>query len=374
MKYRDPSTGQFRDLHFKVSDTLPIGFVGAYSGVTAPEGWLICDGAAVSRTAYSALFAAIGTTYGAGDGSTTFNLPDYRDRVPVGLDANDSDFNVLGKTLGSKSNTYDLTHKHTQGNTGAATGNTGSTTLTVNQIPSHTHGQYLNSEYGEKQPYALSGGGGSAMTGYYVNTSNVSKTTKDRQVTTGATGGGQGHTHSLNNHTHTNPATNNALGNTVISTIQQSIVTNYIIKAYQVVAAPGTVKNEYTESDKHVYSTNYVNDKLAGIIESGSNENGNWIKYVDGTMICYGLTTLTAITSRSAGGLSYYSAGTEITLPQTFIDTNYRFQSTIDMANMNYFAQSYLGAISSSTMQVSFVSTGQNETRNIHWQAIGRWK
>lgn len=51
------------------------GMVSPYGGSVAPDGWLICDGSAVSRTTYSALFAVIGTTYGAGDGSTTFNIP-----------------------------------------------------------------------------------------------------------------------------------------------------------------------------------------------------------------------------------------------------------------------------------------------------------
>ena len=60
------------------------GIVQMYAGSTAPSGWLMCDGSAVSRTTYSALFAVIGTTYGTGDGSTTFNLPDFRNNFPVG--------------------------------------------------------------------------------------------------------------------------------------------------------------------------------------------------------------------------------------------------------------------------------------------------
>jgi microcystin-dependent protein len=62
------------------------GEVKMYAGwpSPAPPGWLVCDGSAVSRTTYDALFAVIGTAYGAGDGSTTFNLPDFRDRFPVG--------------------------------------------------------------------------------------------------------------------------------------------------------------------------------------------------------------------------------------------------------------------------------------------------
>jgi microcystin-dependent protein len=63
---------------------VPTGFLAAFAGVTLPTGWLACDGAAVSRTTFAALFTAIGTTWGAGDGVTTFNVPDLRDRVVVG--------------------------------------------------------------------------------------------------------------------------------------------------------------------------------------------------------------------------------------------------------------------------------------------------
>ena len=60
------------------------GTIIAYGGVSAPAGYLTCDGAAVSRTTYAALYAAIGTTWGVGDGSTTFDLPDLRGRSPLG--------------------------------------------------------------------------------------------------------------------------------------------------------------------------------------------------------------------------------------------------------------------------------------------------
>lgn len=62
----------------------PIGTILPYGGATAPSGWFICDGTAVSRTSYSELFAVIGTSFGSGDGSTTFNLPDMRESVPKG--------------------------------------------------------------------------------------------------------------------------------------------------------------------------------------------------------------------------------------------------------------------------------------------------
>ena len=73
-----------------------------YGGATAPSNYMICDGTAISRTDYAKLFNVIGTTYGAGDGSTTFNLPNLKGRAPVGYDSSQSEFNTLGKTGGSK--------------------------------------------------------------------------------------------------------------------------------------------------------------------------------------------------------------------------------------------------------------------------------
>lgn len=65
----------------------PAGIIAPYAGSTAPVGWLICDGSAISRTTYVKLFTAISTTFGNGDGSTTFNLPDLRGRFPLGRDS-----------------------------------------------------------------------------------------------------------------------------------------------------------------------------------------------------------------------------------------------------------------------------------------------
>ena len=75
-----------RDYNTNVDFSLPAGLVLPFAGATAPDGFLLCYGQAVSRSTYADLFAAIGTTYGAGDGSTTFNLPDLRGRVAAGKD------------------------------------------------------------------------------------------------------------------------------------------------------------------------------------------------------------------------------------------------------------------------------------------------
>lgn len=100
----------------RIADTLPIGAIIEWDSDLIPENWLLLNGQAVSRTVYSELFDLYGTTYGTGDGSTTFNLPDRRTRVSVGKDINDDDFMALGVTGGEKEHT-----------------------LTVDEMPRHDH-------------------------------------------------------------------------------------------------------------------------------------------------------------------------------------------------------------------------------------------
>lgn len=69
-----------------VTGLIPAGSVIPFAGSTAPANWLLCDGSAVSRSTYANLYAVVGITYGSGDGSTTFNLPDMRGRIPAGKD------------------------------------------------------------------------------------------------------------------------------------------------------------------------------------------------------------------------------------------------------------------------------------------------
>jgi len=79
---------------------LPLGVVLPYAGLTAPAGFLLCDGAPYSRTGYAGLFSQIGTTFGAGDGTTTFNVPDMRGRFPIGLGTLDTDTYGMGAVGG----------------------------------------------------------------------------------------------------------------------------------------------------------------------------------------------------------------------------------------------------------------------------------
>ena len=103
MKYK--YNNEWKDLKIKASDTVAIGTIVPFGGNVAPTNWLICDGSAVSRTTYADLFAVIGTSFGEGDGSTTFNLPDFKDRTPVGVNASGNHFKTIGSKYGEETHT-----------------------------------------------------------------------------------------------------------------------------------------------------------------------------------------------------------------------------------------------------------------------------
>lgn len=120
---------------------IPTGSIMAYAGSTAPDGWLLCNGAAINRTTYANLWALISSTYGSGDGTTTFNVPDMRSRMPIGAGAGTGlTTRALAATGGAETVTIASgnlpTHQHTishgHANTIAAT--------TGGQSVDHSHG------------------------------------------------------------------------------------------------------------------------------------------------------------------------------------------------------------------------------------------
>lgn len=129
---------------------LPTGAVVPFAGSTAPTGFLLCDGAAVSRSTYATLFAVVGTTFGEGDGSTTFNVPDLRGQTVVGVAGDWSELDAVGKTHGARTHTLSESempaHVHS-GPSHTHTGTTGSSTVdatVANGVATGTNGSSTN--------------------------------------------------------------------------------------------------------------------------------------------------------------------------------------------------------------------------------------
>tara|TARA_Y100001937_G_C7094750_1_gene319583 strand:- start:857 stop:1405 length:549 start_codon:yes stop_codon:yes gene_type:complete len=146
---------------------IPTATIVPWTTSSIPTGFLECNGAAVSRSTYAALFAIIGTTYGTGDGSSTFTLPDLQDKVAVSKSNN----KALASTGGANTVT----------STGNVGGSTANASLTTAQLASHQHDVLLGNYDGNSSgyPYKNSGGGATTIQTYY------------------ATGQGGGHSHNM---------------------------------------------------------------------------------------------------------------------------------------------------------------------------------
>lgn len=163
-------------LKSKANQAAPPGVIQGFAGATAPDGWLLCNGAAVSRSTYADLFAQIGTTFGAGNGSTTFNVPDYRGRVIVGK-SSDAEFSTIGQVGG------EIKHQ-----------------LTVGEMPAHNHSAWTDVQgYHNHRVanYGTSGSGYGLRDASNATSSGTGYTSVDgghgHNVGIGNTGGNQGH-------------------------------------------------------------------------------------------------------------------------------------------------------------------------------------
>lgn len=177
------------------------GAITAYAGATAPSGFLLCDGSAVSRTTYADLFAITGVLYGAGNGTTTFNLPDLRGRVAVGVD------NMGGSDAGR------LSSANTLGTAGGAETHT----LSAAETPSHTHSFSAATSTDGAHTHSTKGEDGDGIAGS-ANTYHVSGS----GAQTGASAG---------SHSHTVSGTTGSAGSGGAHNNMQPFITlNYIIK------------------------------------------------------------------------------------------------------------------------------------------------
>jgi len=214
--------------------TVPTGCITMYGGTNdfIPAGWIICDGSAVSRSTYAKLFTVVGTIYGSGNGTTTFNLPNMQSRFPMGVGVGGG--NYLGNLGGNTTKTLGVTeipaHTHdvASSTTGAGGGHSHTVTGTTNEAGSHSHPFTIkpdwasNSDGDSTNPKWGSGNQNYSAEPYNGNTDVSGSHSHTVSGTAAAVG----------DHTHTIPAstTTSVGGGTAFSILPPFLVLNFIIK------------------------------------------------------------------------------------------------------------------------------------------------
>ena len=222
-----------------VTEIMPSGTVTQTARLTAPTGWLLCEGQSVSRATFARLFDAIGTTYGSGDGSTTFTLPNLQGRVPVGRDTTQTEFDTLGETGGDK--TVAITEAQLPSHSHTAPNHSHSFSGTTSGESGHTHGVTglrINESGSGIELVAQSDGnlviysGGAAQGfGGRALSSSFREWGIGRASDTKTTTGSSGHTHTYSGTTGNASPTTNATGSgQAHQNLQPYVVLNYIIK------------------------------------------------------------------------------------------------------------------------------------------------
>lgn len=239
----------------------PIGSLLPYAGTASPDTnyWLLCDGDAISRSTYSDLFAVIGTSFGVGDGSTTFNLPDLRGRVPMGLDnlggvsanrVTSTQADALGGTVGSEdhalteaempSHTHTgPSHTHSDGSLAAASSgaHTHSVSGTAASSGSHTHGPggshdvFIGGNSAanlERDPTSLNG-----VSGVWGSTATTASGGAHTHSVSGTAASGGAHSHDVTGSTGAagTGATGSTGADSAHNIMQPSVALGYLIRA-----------------------------------------------------------------------------------------------------------------------------------------------
>ena len=227
-------------------ETLRIGTILPYTGSDSelPTGYMLCDGAELSRTEYSDLFAVIGTSFGDGNGSSTFNLPNLKGKVLTGLDGDDTDFDSIGATGGEKEHT-----------------------LTIEEMPSHNHSWTLGANV------VANATATSAVTNFNSTSGGLGVATMNN------TGGSQPH-----------------------SILQPYVVVNYIIKVTQSAPVQAQIVGTYTESATDGYSTEYVNE--LNTFDTNERRIGTWINDKPIYRKCFTIGSISAGGSATLGTIS----------------------------------------------------------------------
>lgn len=254
-------------------DTLPIGAILPFSSDTVPNGWLLCDGSSFSVTSYPELFDVIGTTYGYDDDRNP-KLPDLRGRVAVGkkdaTSADDTEFTELGKIGGEK------TH-----------------TLTVDEMPSHTHNASTKANWT----------GSSSTWAELARAPATSGDIEEKDGYISATGGDQPH-----------------------NNLQPYIVTNFIIKAKNTVVIKGEIiQEDGTASETNVYSSVAMDNKLKTNIVTGQEVATN--EYIDGKQIFVKRINLGTLPNATEKSIATDLKVSEVTL--------YKFEGLATGSNSN---------------------------------------
>lgn len=221
------------DIYVNNNPYMPVGSIVTYSGITSPNGWLICDGSEVSQTSYPRLFSVIGNLYGTPINNSNFVLPNLGDRVPIGK----SNITSIGNLGGNSSITLSVSQlpSHTHTGTTVSSGihtHTGTTDIsgthnhTIND-PGHTHTQWtinddFNNSGGNPPGFAGDSAGYSTWSNINSSTTGISVNSSGNHAHTFTTENSESH-----NHTFTSDSTGSG---STIDIRNKFIVLNYIIR------------------------------------------------------------------------------------------------------------------------------------------------